>query len=204
MFSRKHHFFPEDQVGCNSILVSNLGCPVRCKGSAGWGRARLSAHDQEVAGGFSAHSFVVLRVKQKLICVSRVVNQEMGCLSVSFSQEGGATRNKQDVVGDLPFLGRMDPHFSHPGAEQRYPQSHHNGVQTGRSIDVIPRWEPNSARPLGWRVLSLGHGDGVHRLGWRPARDSLSPPCAENLGRKSGWCSSICSWDTTSFQACRG
>lgn len=41
------------------------------------------------------------------------------CLSVSFSQEGGATRNNQNFTGDLPSLGRMEPHFSPLGAAQR-------------------------------------------------------------------------------------
>jgi len=40
--------------------------------------------------------------------VSSLVNQDMGYPSVSFSQEGGATRNKQDFIGDLPSLGKMD------------------------------------------------------------------------------------------------
>lgn len=61
---RKHHFFAEDQVVCNSILVSNLGRPVQCRGSTGWGRARLSPCHREVVEVFSAHSFVVAQPKQ--------------------------------------------------------------------------------------------------------------------------------------------
>lgn len=59
MFSRKHQFFPEDQVVCNSILVSNPRCSVQCKGCAAWGWARLSPHDQEVAEVSLVHSFVL-------------------------------------------------------------------------------------------------------------------------------------------------
>lgn len=46
MRPRKHHFFPEDQVVCNNVFVSNLRCPVQCEGSTGWGCARLSLHDR--------------------------------------------------------------------------------------------------------------------------------------------------------------
>ena len=64
MVSRKHHFFPEDQVVCNSILISNLRYPVQCNGSAGWGQARLSPCDQVVAEVFSVYSFVVVWAKR--------------------------------------------------------------------------------------------------------------------------------------------
>lgn len=88
---------------------------------------------------------------KKLICVSGLVNQEMGCPHVSFSQEGGATRNKRVFIGH--------PHFSPFGVAQRYSQSHHNGAQTGHPIHALSGQELNSARPFGVDGLPPAHGE---------------------------------------------
>lgn len=115
--------------------------------------------------------------------------------SISFNQKGSASRNKQDLVGDLPPLGRMDPHFSPLGAGQSYPEG---WAQTGHPIQEL-----NSVRPTGVDDgEALGEAPSPGQPS--PARDSHSPPCPESPGRKFGWCSSICSWDTTSFQVCQG
>lgn len=76
-----------------------------------------------------------------------------------------------------------------------------DGLKQGTPSPLFGQ-ELNSARAPGGRWRGSGRGS-IHPQP-SPARDSHSPPCAESPGRKFGWCSSICSWDTTSFQACQG
>lgn len=63
----------------------------------------------------------------------------MECPGISSNQKGSASRNKQDLVGDLPSLGRMDPHFCPLGAAQSYPQPQDKlgWAQTGQPIQAL-------------------------------------------------------------------
>lgn len=78
----------------------------------------------------------------------------MECPSVSFSQRGSASRNKQDFVGDVPSLGRTDPHS--PLLERHRVIHSHMTNWDGLKQDTpftLFRQELNSARPPGRTML---------------------------------------------------